>query len=50
MKKIILAAACASFAIVGLHSCMDFDVLPTNLSAVMSSWNTFVYKGKGRIA
>ena len=46
MKKIILAAACASFAIVGLHSCMDFDVPTDEFVGGDVELDPVVYKGK----
>lgn len=46
MKKIILAASCAFFAIVGLHSCMDFDVPTDEFVGGDVELDPVVYKGK----
>ena len=46
MKKTVLAAFGALFAMVGLHSCLDFDMPTDTFTGGDTELDPIVYKGK----
>ena len=46
MKKTVLTAFCALFAMAGLHSCLDFDMPTDSFTGGDVDLDPIVYRGK----